>query len=96
MEGRSLGEAGGQAAIRMDEAAVRYCTSPPPPPMLSPAALRAAGACPSTDGGRSSWFDTGVGLGLGLPQAAPGSCALVRPRARCGRRPWTSSGSVRA
>jgi hypothetical protein len=72
----TLLEAGGQRAVRMDEAAVRYPTSPPPPPVLSTATPdRMARARART--GRNSWFDTGVGLGLGLPRLRKGIRALV-------------------
>lgn len=66
--GGALRDAAGGAAIRMDDRAVRYCTSPPPPPMLSPAASDRLARARARAGGRSSWFDTGVGLELGLPR----------------------------
>jgi hypothetical protein len=68
--------AGGHPAVRMDEAADRYPTSPPPPPRLSTATPdRLAGARART--GRNSWFDTGVGLSLGLPRLGQAISALV-------------------
>jgi hypothetical protein len=65
----TLRDAAGGAAIRMDDRAVRYCTSPPPPSMLSPAASDRLARARARAGGRSSsWFDTGAGLDLGLPR----------------------------
>ena len=74
--GGTLVDAGGQTAIRMDEATVRYCTSQPPRLMLSTATPgRLSRARART--GRSSWFDTGVGLGFGLPRLRKAIRALV-------------------
>jgi hypothetical protein len=57
----------GRAAIRMDQTAMVYSTSPPPPPMLSLATSgRLSRARQRT--GRSSWFDRGAGLDVGLPR----------------------------
>jgi hypothetical protein len=64
---QTLSDVAGRTAIGMDARTVRYCTSSPPPLLLSPAASdRLARA--RARAGRSSWFDSGVGLDLGLPR----------------------------
>jgi hypothetical protein len=66
----------GRAAIGMDDAVARYPTFPPPSPALSTATpVRLARARTRT--GRPSWFDTGAGLGVGLPRLRNAIRALV-------------------
>lgn len=64
---QGLRDVAGRTAIRMDGRTVRYCTSPPGRSMLSPVAPVRLARARAQAGGRS-WFDTGVGLDLGLPR----------------------------
>jgi hypothetical protein len=67
----------GRAVIGMDEAAATYPTSPPPTPLPSAATPHRL-ACARARTGRRSWFDTGVGLRMGMPRLRTAIRALVR------------------
>jgi hypothetical protein len=63
----ALRDAAGTTAILMDGRTVRYCTSLPGRSRLSPVAPDRLARARARLGFRS-WFDTGIGLDLGLPR----------------------------